>query len=97
MKVLLVDDHGVVREGVRRLLSMHFDLSVLEASDVESALQIYQAQAPDLVLLDINLEGLGGLEFLRRVLAIDAAAKVLIFSMHASTTAVACLRPVLMP
>ena len=83
MKVLLVDDHGVVREGVRRLLSMHFDLSVLEASDVESALQIYQAQAPDLVLLDINLEGLGGLEFLRRVLAIDAAAKVLIFSMHA--------------
>ena len=83
MKVLLVDDHAVVREGVRRLLSMHFELTALEASDVESALEIYQAQTPDLVLLDINLEGLGGLEFLRRVLALDAAAKVLIFSMHA--------------
>ena len=83
MKVLLVDDHAVVREGVRRLLSMHFELTVLEASDVESALQVYQAETPDLVLLDINLEGIGGLEFLRRILAIDAAAKVLIFSMHA--------------
>lgn len=83
MKVLLVDDHGVVREGVRRLLSMHFELTVLEASDVESALVIYQTEMPDLVLLDINLEGLGGLEFLRRVLAIDPSAKVLIFSMHA--------------
>ena len=83
MKVLLVDDHGVVREGVRRLLSMHFELTVLEASDVESALVTYQTEMPDLVLLDINLEGLGGLEFLRRVLALDASAKVLIFSMHA--------------
>ncbi len=83
MKVLLVDDHGVVREGVRRLLSMHFELTVWEASDVESALVIYQTEMPDLVLLDINLEGLGGLEFLRRVLAIDPSAKVLIFSMHA--------------
>ena len=81
MKVLLVDDHGVVREGVRRLLSMHFELTVWEASDVESALVIYQTEMPDLVLLDINLEGLGGLEFLRRVLAIDPSAKVLIFSM----------------
>lgn len=83
MKVLLVDDHGVVREGVRRLLSAHFDLSVLEATNVEAALDIYKEQWPDLVLLDLNLEGVGGLEMLRRVLAIDDEAKVLIFSMHA--------------
>ena len=82
MKILLVDDHGVVREGVRRLLSVHFDPVVLEAGDVESALEVYNREAPDLVLLDLNLEGLGGLEFLRRVLLADPAAKVLIFSMH---------------
>ena len=83
MKILLVDDHGVVREGVRRLLSVHFDPTVLEAADVEGALEVYKRETPDLVLLDINLEGLGGFEFLRRVLVADAAAKVLIFSMHA--------------
>ena len=82
MKILLVDDHGVVREGVRRLLSVHFDPVVLEAGDVEGALEVYGRETPDLVLLDLNLEGLGGLEFLRRVLLADAAAKVLIFSMH---------------
>ena len=82
MKILLVDDHGVVREGVRRLLSVHFDPVVLEAGDVEGALEVYARETPDLVLLDLNLEGLGGLEFLRRVLLADAAAKVLIFSMH---------------
>lgn len=83
MKMLLVDDHGVVREGVRRLLSMHFESAFDEAGDVETALELYNMERPDLVLLDINLEGLGGLEFLRRVLQADPAAKVLVFSMHA--------------
>jgi two-component system, NarL family, invasion response regulator UvrY len=83
MKILLVDDHAVVREGVRRLLSVHFDPAVLESGDVEHALQIYQREAPDLVVLDLNLGGQGGLEFLRRVLITDPSAKVLIFSMHA--------------
>ena len=51
--------------------------------NVETALEIYRRVTPELVLLDLNLEGAGGLEMLRRVLAIDPAAKVLIFSMHA--------------
>jgi two-component system, NarL family, invasion response regulator UvrY len=83
MKMLLVDDHGVVREGVRRLLSMHFEAVIVEAGDVTTALELYNTERPDLVLLDLNLEGLGGLEFLRRVLLADTAAKVLVFSMHA--------------
>jgi len=83
MKILLVEDHAVVREGVRRLLALHFDLNAFEASNVETALEIYRRVTPELVLLDLNLEGAGGLEMLRRVLAIDPAAKVLIFSMHA--------------
>ncbi len=83
MKILLVEDHGVVREGVRRLLSLHFDMTAFETDNVASGFDLYKRHKPDVVILDINLEGAGGLELLRRVLAFDAAAKVIIFSMHA--------------
>lgn len=83
MKFLLVDDHAVVREGIRRLLPVHFEAQVSEAGDVESGLVIYERERPDIVLLDLNLAGTGGLEMLRRILALDASAKVVIFSMHA--------------
>jgi DNA-binding NarL/FixJ family response regulator len=83
MKILLVEDHAVVREGVRRLLSVHMTASIAEAGDVESALALYAQDKPDLVILDLNLTGAGGLEMLRRLLAIEPDAKVLIFSMHA--------------
>ena len=83
MKFLLVDDHAVVLEGIRRLLPVHFEAQVSEAGDVESGLVIYERERPDIVLLDLNLAGTGGLEMLRRILALDASAKVVIFSMHA--------------
>lgn len=83
MKVLIVDDHAVIREGVSRLLGVHFPATILEAEDVECALKTYSEEKPDIVLLDLNLAGVGGLEVLRRLLAMDEAAKVLIFSMHA--------------
>ncbi len=83
MKILLVEDHGVVREGVRRLLSLHFELTVFEAETGAKALESYLTNKPDLVILDLNLEGAGGLEFLRRILAFDSSARMIIFSMHA--------------
>ncbi len=83
MKILLVEDHGVVREGVRRLLSLHFELTVFEAETVAQALESYLTNKPDFVVLDLNLEGAGGLEFLRRILAFDSSARTIIFSMHA--------------
>jgi two-component system invasion response regulator UvrY len=82
MKILIVDDHGVVREGLSRLLSVHFSVPVFEAPDVETGLAIYSKERPSLVILDLNLVGPGGLEMLRRLHAIDAGAKVVIFSMH---------------
>ncbi|PPC87886.1 MAG: DNA-binding response regulator [Hyphomicrobium sp.] len=82
MKILLVDDHGVVREGLRRLLSIHFNATIFDAADVESALEIYKRDWPDVIVLDLNLEGTGGLEMLRRVLVTDDNAKIIIFSMH---------------
>ncbi len=83
MKILLVEDHEVVREGVRRLLSLHFDVTIFEAGTVAHALESYLVNKPDLVVLDLNLEGAGGMEFLRRAVAINSSARVIIFSMHA--------------
>lgn len=82
MNLLIVDDHAVVREGLRRLLSVNFDATVFEAPDLETALELYRAHSPDVVLLDLNLEGAGGLEILRRIRLADEKAKIIIFSMH---------------
>jgi two-component system, NarL family, invasion response regulator UvrY len=83
MKILLVDDHIVVREGVRRLLAGIGGIEVREAASGDAALQMFSAERPDLVLLDLNLVGIGGLELLRRLLALDEKVRVVVFSMHA--------------
>lgn len=82
MKILLVEDHGVVREGVRKLLAVHFPAEILEVGNVEDALTLCAQMRPDLILLDLNLEGAGGLELLRRLNCTDGATKVVVFSMH---------------
>jgi len=82
MKLLLVDDHAVVREGVRRLLSDIPNATILEAEDGNSAIKVFREEKPDLVLLDLNLGGISGLELLRRLLIEDKAARVVVFSMH---------------
>ena len=82
MKILIVDDHGVVREGLRRLLTVHFDATVIEAADVEQGLAAYATERPDILVLDLNLEGAGGLELLRRLIASDPEARIIVFSMH---------------
>jgi len=82
MKILIVDDHGVVREGLRRLLSVHFDATIIEAADVEHGLAAYAKERPDILVLDLNLEGAGGLELLRRLIASDPDARIIVFSMH---------------
>ncbi len=83
-KILLVDDHTVVREGVRRLLATAIDAEIVEASSSETALTVFRAEKPDLVLLDLNLPGGSGLDLLRRILAEEPRTRVLIFSMHGS-------------
>jgi two-component system, NarL family, invasion response regulator UvrY len=82
MKLLLIDDHAVVREGLRRLFAVHFDAIISEAAAVDEAIAIHEQERPDVVILDLNLEGTGGLEVLRRLLQADARTKVIIFSMH---------------
>lgn len=82
MKVLLVEDHAVVREGVRKLLLEQFNAEIVEAADGAQALQSFRAERPDIVVLDLNLTGTGGLEVLRRMLVLDARAKILVFTTH---------------
>jgi two-component system, NarL family, invasion response regulator UvrY len=82
MKVLLIDDHAIVRSGLRRLLAVHPHWQIIEAATGRDALALVQAERPDLVVLDLNLPGLGGFELLRRILREHPLARVLVLSMH---------------
>jgi two-component system, NarL family, invasion response regulator UvrY len=89
IRVLLVDDHAVVRMGFRLLLQSRSDISVVaEAESGEGACQRYLEANPDVVVMDLAMPGMGGLEALRRILAHDPQAQVLTLSaqddpMHA--------------
>jgi DNA-binding NarL/FixJ family response regulator len=82
-RVLLVDDHAIVRAGLRRLLAGAGEVSITEAGDAPAALAAIRAARPDLIILDLNLPGLGGIMLLQRILHIDPAARVLVLTMHA--------------
>jgi two-component system invasion response regulator UvrY len=83
--VLLVDDHPVVRDGYRRLLHTTQDISVVaEAGSGEEACARYFEMHPDVVVMDLSMPGLGGLESMRRILDRDPEARILVFSMHES-------------
>lgn len=83
MNILIVDDHAIVRAGLRRLLRGLFEGEVLEAATGREALALARGQALDLVLLDMNLPELGGLELLSRLAAVAPDLPVLVLSMHA--------------
>jgi two-component system invasion response regulator UvrY len=85
VKVLIVDDHVIVREGVRRLLAPFSEILIHEAASAPEAVLAVRTNRPDVVLLDLNLPNSSGLELLRRLLLEDKAANVLIFSMHAES------------
>jgi DNA-binding NarL/FixJ family response regulator len=83
IKVILVDDHAVVRAGFRMLLATEADIDVIaEADRGEAACQLYLEKQPDVMVLDLSMPGIGGLESLRRICSRDSNAKVLVFSVH---------------
>ena len=85
IRVLLVDDHAVVRMGFRMLLA-NADIAVVgEAGDGEQACQLYPQIRPDVVVMDLSMPGMGGLEAVRRLLAQDPKARVLALSAHEDT------------
>jgi two-component system invasion response regulator UvrY len=81
--VMLVDDHAVVRMGFRLLVDGAPDMRVVaEAASGEDAVRAVEEARPDVVVMDISMPGIGGLEALRRILARTPAARVLVLSAH---------------
>jgi two-component system invasion response regulator UvrY len=83
IKVLLVDDHAVVRAGYRMLLSRCSGIEVIaEAENGEAAYRLAAACRPDVIVMDLSLPGISGLEAIRRLVARDPDVRILVFSMH---------------
>lgn len=89
IRLLLVDDHPVVRTGYRHLLEQNGDMAVIgEAGQVDGACAVFTQCQPDLTITDLCLPGSSGLELVRRLRERAADARVLVFSMHDSETLV---------
>jgi two-component system invasion response regulator UvrY len=87
LRIMLVDDHAVVRMGFKLLLQTCDDIEVVaEADSGEAACQMYESVAPDVVVTDIAMTGMGGIEAIKRLLARDAHAKVLALSAYEDTS-----------
>ncbi len=83
INVMLVDDHAVVRMGFKMLLESDVDIKVTaEAESGEQSIQRYVEHKPDVVVMDITMPGIGGLEAIERILAKDNTAKILVLSAH---------------
>jgi DNA-binding NarL/FixJ family response regulator len=82
MKILIVDDHPIVRAGLRRLLAADREGEFLEAAEGKEALSVFRDERPNLVVLDLNLPGISGLEVIARLKTADPGARILVLSMH---------------
>lgn len=83
IKILVADDHGIVREGLRSLLESEPGLQVCsEASDGREVLELVEKHQPDVVVLDISMPRLGGLETLERIRSMRLEVKVILLSVH---------------
>lgn len=86
LRVMLVDDHAMVRMGFRMLLSSTDDIEVVgEAEDGESAYLRFAELRPQVVVMDLSMPGMGGIESLRRLVARDPDVRVLVLSAHEDT------------
>ena len=81
-KLLLVDDHAIVRAGFRYLLESDADYEIREVNTAEEACRIYTEFMPDAVIMDLLMPGMGGLQGVRHIHAKDSNAKVLVLSMR---------------
>jgi DNA-binding NarL/FixJ family response regulator len=83
IRIMLVDDHAVVRAGFRRLLEQQPGFHVVaEAADAERAYAQFIEHEPDVIVMDLSMPGVSGLDSIRRIVGRQPGARVLVFSMH---------------
>ena len=83
LKLLLIDDHLLVRTGFKSLLLTFENCSVVaEASCGEDALALYKQHSPDIVILEIDMPGMGGIETMKRILDKYPKAKIIVLTVH---------------
>jgi two-component system, NarL family, invasion response regulator UvrY len=82
MKILIVDDHPVVRAGLKRLFTGHDEFQFAEAAEGKEALVLCRSYRPDLVIVDLNLPDSSGFELIGRLLREEPPPRVLVLSMH---------------
>jgi len=83
IRILLADDHTVVRDGLRALLERESDMTVVaEAADGRDSVRLAETEAPDVVVMDLAMPNLNGMEATRRILATNSRVGVVILSMH---------------
>jgi len=83
IKLLLVDDHAIMRDGIRALLNLHDDIEIVgEAATGQEAIDKAQELSPDVIVMDIAMEGMDGLEATRRILKKNPRGRILILTHH---------------
>ena len=83
IKILLVDDHKIVRAGLRAVIAGHPEMGVVaEAGDGRTAVELADEVSPDVIIMDISMPGLNGTEATRRILESNPDARVIALSMH---------------
>ena len=87
INVLLTDDHALVRTGIKRLLEDSEQVKIIgEAESGEASIQMAQSLKPDVILMDVNMPGIGGVEASRRILQRDPRQKIIILTIHTEQT-----------
>lgn len=83
IRILCVDDHRIVREGLALIIGRHADMEVVgSASSADEAMEMYQRVRPDVTLMDLNLGGIDGVDAIKRIRQADITARIVVLTMH---------------